>query len=81
MPKQATITDAEVLSVTAGVDEATGQSIVCVTLRQGSAWTPVNYSLSVENARSLLGRLHGVVSDELPPLPVCHCSQRTGSGE
>jgi len=81
VPKQATITDAEVLAVTDGVDEATGQFIVCVTLRQGSAWSPVNYSLSIENARSLLGRLQGVVSDELPSLPVSRCSQRTGSGE
>ena len=51
VPQQATITDAEVLAVTDGVDDATGQSIVCLTMRVGSGWSPNNYSLRVENAR------------------------------
>ena len=66
---RATITDAEVLSVTNGFDDATGQPIVCLTLRQGSGWSPVNLSLSVENARSLFGRLDSILADELPCSP------------
>ncbi len=58
-----TITDAEVLAVCGGVDEATGQHIVILTLRPdtGSGWQFVNYSLHPENAQSLLDRLTGVV--------------------
>jgi hypothetical protein len=75
VPQQATITDAEVLAVTDGVDDATGQSIVCLTLRLGSVWSLVNYSLSIENARSLLARLLSVWADELPASPTCPCSR------
>jgi hypothetical protein len=55
-----TITDAEVLSVTGGMDEATGQPVVVLTLRPitGSGWGHVNYSLHPDNARSLLDRLN-----------------------
>lgn len=58
-----TITDAEVLAVCGGVDDATGQQVVVFTLRPitGSCWGVVNYSLSVDNARSLLDRLTCVV--------------------
>jgi hypothetical protein len=58
-----TITDAEVLSVTTGMDEATGLPVVVLTLRPitGSGWQFVNYSLHPDNARSLLDRLTGVV--------------------
>jgi hypothetical protein len=54
-----TITDAEVLGVCNGVDEATGQPVVVLTLRPntGSGWGHVNYSLHPDNARSLLDRL------------------------
>jgi hypothetical protein len=58
-----TITDAEVLAVCGGVDDATGQPVVVLTLRPitGSGWRFVNYSLHPDNARSLLDRLTGVV--------------------
>ena len=58
-----TITDAEVLSITDGVDEAAAQPMVLLTLRPitGSGWGHVNYSLHPDNARSLLDRLTGVV--------------------
>lgn len=54
-----TITDAEVLSVTNGVDEATAQPVVVLTLRPitGSGWGHFNFSLHPDNARSLLDRL------------------------
>jgi len=54
-----TITDAEVLAVNGGVDDATGQPVVVLTLRPitGSGWGCVNYSLHPDNARSLLDRL------------------------
>jgi hypothetical protein len=54
-----TITDAEVLGVCNGVDDATGQPVVVLTLRPntGSGWGAVNYSLHPDNARSLLDRL------------------------
>jgi hypothetical protein len=54
-----TVSDAEVLSVTTGVDDATGLPVVVLTLRPNAAsgWGHVNHSLSVENARSLLDRL------------------------
>jgi hypothetical protein len=57
-----TITDAEVLSVTTGVDEATAQPVVVLTLRPitGTGWGHVNYSLTVENADALVGRLLAV---------------------
>ena len=53
------ITEAEVLSVTSGVDDGTGQPIICLTLRPitGSGWGHVNYSLHPDNARSLVDRL------------------------
>ena len=58
-----TITDAEVLGVCGGVDDATGQPVVVLTLRPitGSGWRHINYSLRPDNARSLLDRLTGVV--------------------
>jgi hypothetical protein len=58
-PNRFTITDAEVLAVCGGVDDATGQPVVVLTLRPntGSGGGHVNYSLHVENARSLLDRL------------------------
>ena len=54
-----TITDAEVLAVNGGVDDATGQPVVVLTLRPntGSGWGHVNYSLHPDNALSLLDRL------------------------
>lgn len=54
-----TITAAEVLAVTSGIDEVIGQPVVCLTLRPitGSGWAAINYSLSVGTARSLLDRL------------------------
>jgi hypothetical protein len=54
-----TITAAEVLGVCDGVDDATGQPVVCLTLRPitGTNWTHFNYALSVENAEALVGRL------------------------
>jgi hypothetical protein len=54
-----TITDAEVLAVSDGVDDSTGQPVVVLTLRPiiGSGWGHINYSLHPENARSLLDRL------------------------
>lgn len=59
------ITDAEVLAVCGGVDAATGQHAVLLTLRPdtGSGWQFVNYSLHPDNARSLLDRLTGVVGE------------------
>lgn len=53
------VTDAEVLSVTTGVDEATALPVVVLTLRPitGSGWGCVHYSLHPDNARSLLDRL------------------------
>lgn len=53
------ITDAEVLAVTSGLDMATGQPVVCLTLRPitGAGWAPINYSLAVDDARSLFARL------------------------
>jgi hypothetical protein len=57
---QIAITDAEVLGVCGGVDDATGQPVVVLTLRPitGSGWAAVNYSLHPDNARSLLDRLN-----------------------
>jgi hypothetical protein len=54
-----TITDAEVLAVSGGVDDASGQPVVVFTIRPiiGSGWGHINYSLHPENARSLLDRL------------------------
>lgn len=54
-----TITDAEVLSITAGVNDTTDQPVVVLTLRPitGSGWGCVHYSLHPDNARSLLDRL------------------------
>ena len=54
-----TVVAAEVLGVASGVDDATGQPVVVLTLRPitGLGWGHVNYSLVVENARSLLDRL------------------------
>ena len=56
---RSTITDAEVLAVCGGVDDATGQPVVVLTLRPitGSGWGQVNYSLHPDNACSLLDRL------------------------
>ena len=55
-PHRVTITDAEVLGVSGGVDDATGQPVVVLTLRPitGSGRGNVNFSLHPENARSLL---------------------------
>lgn len=55
--EHATIMDAEILSVTDGVDEAIGQPFVCAALRQGSDRSAVNYSLTADNGRSLFGRV------------------------
>lgn len=54
-----TVIDAEILSVTTGVDEATARPVVVLTLRPitGSGWGCVHYSLYPDNARSLLDRL------------------------
>lgn len=54
-----TIIDAEVLAVSGGVDDATDQPVVVLTLRPvtDSGWGCVNYSLPTGNARSLLDRL------------------------
>jgi hypothetical protein len=54
-----TITDAEVLAVCGGVDDATGQPVVVLTLRPNTAsgWGSVNFLLHPGNARSLLDRL------------------------
>jgi hypothetical protein len=62
-PSRSAITFAEVLAVTGGIEESTGQPVVCLTLRPitGSGWGHVNYSLHPNNARSLLDRLTGVV--------------------
>jgi hypothetical protein len=53
------VTDAEVLSVTTGLDEATPRPVVVLTLRPitGSGWSHISYALSVENAEALVGRL------------------------
>jgi len=58
-----TITDAEILGVNGGVDDATGLPVVVLTIRPitGSGWGAVNYSLHPDNARSLLDRLTCVV--------------------
>lgn len=58
------ITDAEVLSVTDGVAEATARPVVVLTLRPitGSGWEIVNYSLHLDNALSLLDRLGRVLN-------------------
>ncbi len=58
-----TITDAEILGVCDGVDDATGQPVVILTIRPitCSCWGSVNYSLHHDNARSLLDRLTCVV--------------------
>lgn len=57
------IHDAEVLAVSGGIDEATWQPVVCLTLRRvaGSGWGHINYSLAVDNAVSLLERLELVL--------------------
>ena len=57
--QQINIADAEVLGVSGGVDDATGQPVVVLTLRpiNGSGWGHVNYSLHPDNALSLLDRL------------------------
>jgi hypothetical protein len=57
--RRVTISNAEVLGVSGGVDDATGQPVVVLTLRPitGSGWGHVNYSLHPDNARSLLDRL------------------------
>jgi hypothetical protein len=64
-PYRVTISDAEVLAVCGGVDDATGQPVVVLTLRPitGSGWRSVNYSLHPDNARSLLDRLTGVATE------------------
>lgn len=58
-PGRGTVTEAEVLAVSSGVDESTGQPVVCLTLRPitDSGWGHVNYALSVDNAQALVGRL------------------------
>jgi hypothetical protein len=58
-PHRANITAAEVLAVSGGADDATGQPVVVISLRPitGSGWGHVNFALGVENARSLLDRL------------------------
>jgi hypothetical protein len=50
---------AEILAVTSGIDEATGQPVVCLTLRPitRTGWSHVNYVLAVENAEAFVGRL------------------------
>ena len=56
-PSRITITDADVLAVTGGIDAA-GQPVVVLTLRPITpGWGHVNYSLNPDNARSLLDRL------------------------
>lgn len=62
-----TVTDAEVLSVTGGMDEATAQPVVVLTLRPitGSGWSHVNYALGVVNAEALVGRLHAALDSPL----------------
>ncbi|MBL8865955.1 MAG: hypothetical protein JNK93_10400 [Planctomycetia bacterium] len=61
--QQITIADAEVLGVSGGVDDATGQPVVVLTLRpiSGSGWGHINFALGFENARSLLDRLARVL--------------------
>lgn len=61
--RRGSITDAEVLAACGGIDNATGQSVVCLTVRPitGSGWGCVNFSLTVENAHSLLERLAWVL--------------------
>ena len=65
---QITITDAEVLGVCGGVDDAIGQPVVVLTLRPitGSGWAAVNYSLHPDNARSLLDRLGRALNPSVP---------------
>lgn len=62
------IHDAEVLAVSGGIDEATGQPVVCLTLRRvaGSGWGHINFSLAVDNAASLLERLELVLRSSQP---------------
>lgn len=66
-PSRNTITNAEVLAVAGGLDDATGQPVVCLTLRPitGSGWGHVNYALSVENADALVGRLYVALDSPL----------------
>jgi hypothetical protein len=54
-----TITNAEVLAVTGGIDESTNQPVVVLTVRPitGSGWGHVNFCLHPDNALSLLDRL------------------------
>lgn len=61
-----TITDAEVLAASGGVDDANGQPVVVLTLRPitGKGWGHVNYSLHPHNARSLLDRLTCLVVEK-----------------
>lgn len=60
-----TVVAAEILSVVSGVDDATGQPVVVLTLRpnSGSGWRHINYSLHPDNARSLLDRLTGMATE------------------
>ena len=62
-PSRFTIIDAEVSAASGGVDDATGQPVVVLTLRPiiNSGWKQANYSLHPDNARSLLDRLTCVV--------------------
>ena len=57
------ISDAEVLAVCRGIDDATDQPVVCLAVRPvtGSGWGCINFSLTVENAHSLLERLAWVL--------------------
>ncbi len=61
------IFDAEVLAVTGGIDDATGQPVVCLTLRPitGSGWGHTNYALGVENAEALVGRILAALDSPL----------------
>jgi hypothetical protein len=67
-PSRSAITFAEILAVTGGIDESTGQPVVCLTLRPitDSGWGHVNYALSVDNAQALVGRLHTALNS--PPV-------------
>jgi hypothetical protein len=70
MGEQHLITDAEVLAVCGGVDDATGQHVVVLTLRPitGSGWGHVNFALSVENAHSLHDSLGWALNPACGPL-------------
>jgi hypothetical protein len=61
---RSTTINAEVLAVTGGIEEATDQPVVCLTLRPitGSGWGHINYVLGIENAHSLLDRLNRVLN-------------------